>query len=172
MAHYARLDENNIVTDVIVIADRNCLDENGIENEEKGRQFCQTLTNHANWKKTSYNTREGVYYDANTGEPSADQSKAFRLNYAQRGMLYDETLNGFVDGIDKKLHPRMIIQQSSGKYRLPRPSTPEPEDLQLEQYPLEVYFRRWFWNEIEQRWQKCKRDAGIEPGCFATTQLI
>lgn len=74
MANYAYLDENNIVTQVIVGKD-------------------ETDTSH-DWeeyygaKRTSYNTRGGVHYDPN-GQPSADQSKAYRFNYAGIGWTFD-----------------------------------------------------------------------------------
>jgi hypothetical protein len=47
-------------------------------------------------KRTSYNTRGGVHYDPATGEPSADQSKTFRGNYAGIGFTYDEALDAFI----------------------------------------------------------------------------
>jgi hypothetical protein len=47
-------------------------------------------------KRTSYNTRGGVHYDPVTNEPSADQSKAFRKNYAGVGYTYDETRDAFI----------------------------------------------------------------------------
>jgi hypothetical protein len=48
------------------------------------------------YKRTSYNTRAGVHYDPATGKPSADQSKAFRGNYAGIGFTYDEGLDAFI----------------------------------------------------------------------------
>lgn len=75
MAHYAYLTTNNIVTDVIVGKD---------ENDPPG-----------NWeayygaKRTSYNTRGGIYYIPNTDVPDPDQSKSFRKNYAGIGYVYD-----------------------------------------------------------------------------------
>jgi hypothetical protein len=96
MAHYAKLDENNIVIDVIVIADHDCFDENGVECEENGRGMCEALSKYAKWKKTSYNTKGGVHYDPNTGEPSADQSKAYRWNFGQVGFTYNESLDSFI----------------------------------------------------------------------------
>lgn len=76
MAHYAKLDENNIVINVIVV---NNEDEmlNGVESEEKGIAFCQNLTGHSNWKKTSYNGN-------------------IRKNYAGIGSRYDPELDAFV----------------------------------------------------------------------------
>jgi hypothetical protein len=49
-----------------------------------------------NWIQTSYNTRGGIHYDPTTGEPSADQSKALRKNYAGIGYSYDPTLDAFI----------------------------------------------------------------------------
>jgi len=41
------------------------------------------------WIQNSYNTRGGIHYDPVTGEPSADQSKALRGNFAGIGYTYD-----------------------------------------------------------------------------------
>lgn len=41
------------------------------------------------WIQTSYNTKGGVHYDPSTGQPSENQSKALRGNYAGIGMIYD-----------------------------------------------------------------------------------
>lgn len=82
MAHYAYLDENNMVTQVIVGKD---------ENEAPG-----------NWeeyygaKRTSYNTKGGIHHDPITNLPSDDQSKSFRKNYAGIGYLYDGLRDAFI----------------------------------------------------------------------------
>ena len=47
------------------------------------------------WIQTSYNTRGGVHYDPETREPSADQSKALRYNYAGIGFIYDKNADAF-----------------------------------------------------------------------------
>ena len=47
------------------------------------------------WIKTSYNTRGGVHYQADSDTPSEDQSKALRGNYAGIGYSYDNTLDVF-----------------------------------------------------------------------------
>jgi hypothetical protein len=160
MAHYAKLDDNNIVIDVIVIANNDCLDENGNECEEPGRRLCEALTGHAKWKKTSFNTQKGVHYNSNTGEPSEDQSKSYRLNFAQEGMRYDEYLDGFVtnETISRKLFPRMIINPRTGWWALPKPPVAVPEDLQLDQYPLDTYQEPWYWHEYKFEWIKLKKN--------------
>jgi len=48
------------------------------------------------WIQTSYNTRGGVHYDPATGQPSADQSKALRKNYAGVGYDYHAELDAFI----------------------------------------------------------------------------
>lgn len=57
MAHFALLNEDNIVIQVVVISDDSCLDENGEESEEVGKEFCKTLFNTGPWIQTSYNGR-------------------------------------------------------------------------------------------------------------------
>jgi hypothetical protein len=174
MAHYAKLDENNIVLETIVIADRDCLDENGVECEENGRRMCEALTGHAKWKKTSYNTRKGVHYDPNTGEPSADQSKAYRLNFAWPGLKYDESLNAFVvtEKCFPKAVPRMIINPQTGHWSLPHPGIPHLEDLELDTYPLDTYQEPWFWNENKYEWVKLKINDPILKYIFTNEEMI
>jgi len=78
MAHYAFLDQNNIVTQVIV-----GLDENGEDDWEKiyGERSGQVC------KRTSYNTRGGQHSEG--GIP-------FRKNYAGIGFYYDEERDAFI----------------------------------------------------------------------------
>ena len=83
MSHFAKLDENNIVTFVINARE----ESDGMEDE-----FTQSTGQV--WKQTSYNTRGGVHYT--DGEPSADQTKAFRFNYAGIGFTYDENRDAFI----------------------------------------------------------------------------
>ncbi len=56
MAHFAQLDENNVVTQVIVVSNDDTSDSNGVEAESIGIAFCQKLLGaDTNWKQTSYN---------------------------------------------------------------------------------------------------------------------
>ena len=48
------------------------------------------------WIQTSYNTRGGVHYQADSNTPSADQSKALRKNYAGVGYSYDAAKDAFI----------------------------------------------------------------------------
>ena len=70
MAHFAQLDENNVVTQVIVVGNSDTSDVNGVEAESIGVAFCQSLLGaDTNWKQTSYNSN-------------------MRGNYAGIGMKY------------------------------------------------------------------------------------
>jgi hypothetical protein len=68
MAHFAKVNNDGLVTQVIV-AEPEFFD--AFQDAEPG-----------SWIQTSYNTRGGVHYDPVTGEPSADQSRALRKNYS------------------------------------------------------------------------------------------
>lgn len=75
MAHFAQLDDNNVVTQVIVVANEELLD-NGVESEAKGVAFCQSLLG-GNWKQTSYNGN-------------------IRKRYAGIGYTYDADKDAFI----------------------------------------------------------------------------
>lgn len=76
MAHFAKL-ENNIVRQVIVIDNQVITDENGVEQEQLGINFCKSLYGEdTEWKQTSYNAN-------------------FRGSYAGVGMIYDPTTDEF-----------------------------------------------------------------------------
>lgn len=77
MAHFAKLDENNIVLDVVVVNNDVLLDESGQENEQKGIDFLTSITNYPLWKQTSYNG-------------------TVRKNYAGIGYTYDTVLDAFI----------------------------------------------------------------------------
>jgi len=83
MSHFAKLDENNVVVFVTV----------GRQEDDGKEQELYERTGDV-YKQTSYNTRGGVHYT--DGEPSADQSKALRKNYAGIGYTYDEALDAFI----------------------------------------------------------------------------
>ena len=76
MAHYAKIGLNNEVIGMSAVATRDCMTEGGIEREELGLAHLQKATGHQTWKKCSYNTKGGIHYNSETGEVSADQTKA------------------------------------------------------------------------------------------------
>ena len=79
MAHFAEIDENNIVTRVLVVGD---------DQEDRGQEFlADDLGLGGTWLKTSYNTQSGVHSLGGT---------PFRKNYAGIGYSYDETRDAFI----------------------------------------------------------------------------
>ena len=54
MAHFARI-ENNIVVDVHVVDNHNLLDENGIEQEQKGIDYLKSIWGDHTFVQCSYN---------------------------------------------------------------------------------------------------------------------
>lgn len=79
MAHYALIDENHLVTQVIVGKDEN---EDGVDWEAFYGEFYGCVC-----KRTSYNTHGGVH--GGGGVP-------FRKNYAGIGYTYDEARDAFI----------------------------------------------------------------------------
>ena len=78
MAHFAQLDDNNVVTQVIVVSNDDTSDSNGVETESIGVAFCQKLLGAStNWKQTSYNSK-------------------MRVRYAGIGYSYNSGLDAFV----------------------------------------------------------------------------
>jgi hypothetical protein len=75
MAHFAQLDENNVVLQVIVVSNNDILDENGMEDESIGIAFCKNLLGEdTQWVQTSYNgkTRGGFAGVGGSYDPVAD----------------------------------------------------------------------------------------------------
>jgi hypothetical protein len=82
MAHFARI-KNGVVDFVTVGRD----DDENREDELAHDGYI--------YRRTSYNTRGGVHYGTD-GQPSADQTKAFRKNYAGLGYTYDAERDAFI----------------------------------------------------------------------------
>ena len=76
MAHFCQLNEENLVTQVIVVANQDTADQDGVENEAIGIEFCTNLLG-GRWVQTSYNAN-------------------IRKNYAGIGYKYDATLDAFI----------------------------------------------------------------------------
>lgn len=109
MAHYAILDENNVVINVITGKDE------GTENWEK--HYADVFNIPATRvKRTSYNTRMGLHI--NGGTP-------YRKNYAGIGFIYDATIDGFVP---PKPFNSAVLNAEKGLWEapVPIPTTPPP----------------------------------------------
>lgn len=108
MSHFAQIDENGVVQQVLVI------DQSEIDTGNWGDP--------ARWIKTSYNTRGGVYYTPNSipPTPGPDQSKALHKNYAGIGFVWDGV--GF---FAPKPYQSWVLNSFSYAWEAPVPM-PEP----------------------------------------------
>jgi hypothetical protein len=113
MAHSAKLDENNVVTQVVVVNNAVITDENDQEVESLGVNFLRNLYKEPNavWKKTSYNHNE-------------------RKNFAGIGDSYDETRDAF---IPKKPYASWVLNETTCRWD---PPVTRPEDT-------DTYGHRW-----------------------------
>jgi hypothetical protein len=99
MSHFAQIDENNIVTQVIVI--------------EQDVVDTGLFGDPASWIQTSYNTHGGVHSQGGT---------PLRKNYAGIGYTYDSTRDAF---IPPKPFNSWVLNETSCLYEAP---TPMPND--------------------------------------------
>ena len=99
--------------------------------------FFETYSDPApgSWIQTSYNTRGGVHYQPDSQEPSADQSKALRKNYAGIGFTYNRELDAF---IPPKPYNSWTLNETSCLWEAP---TPMPTDGKI-----------YNWNEETVSW--------------------
>lgn len=105
MAHFAQLDDDNKVTQVIVVNNSELLGDLGQESESRGIAFCQTLFPGTRWVQTSYNGN-------------------FRKNYAGIGFYYDEVRDAFVP---PKPFDSWMLNEETCQWNAP---APYPQDGQ------------------------------------------
>jgi hypothetical protein len=102
MAHFAKLDENNVVTQVIVVGNRDTSDANGVEKEHIGAAFCERLLG-GTWKQTSYNG-------------------TMRKRYAGIGFTYNADLDAFVP---PKPYASWVLNNTTADWEAPVPMPTE-----------------------------------------------
>jgi hypothetical protein len=93
MAHFARIDSNNVVQEVLAVRNEDC---GGGNDETAGQAFLAASGFEGTWKQTSYNTTFGVHYTKTPESTIADGKPQFRGNYASVGMIYDEEHDAFI----------------------------------------------------------------------------
>jgi hypothetical protein len=135
MAHYAKLGINSKVISVEVVADADCQNANGVEDEEVGRQFLERIHSWPLWKKTSYNTHGGQHSAGGT---------PLRGNYAGIGMIYDEDNDLF---LPKKPYASWTLNVSEARWQSPIGDAPEISEEEMKTH-------RYEWNESTGAWDK------------------
>jgi len=104
MANFAQLDENYIVTEVVVVNNETINDLPFPESEPVGVAFLQSLFGSTTiWKQTSYNAN-------------------FRKNYAGIGYTYDQVLDAF---IAPQPYPSWVLNTTTCQWQAP---VPYPDD--------------------------------------------
>lgn len=100
MAHWAELDENNVVTRVLV----------GDNNDPAGDEGYQWLIDNlgGTWVKTSYNAVEGKRRNPETGQLT--EEVGFRKNYAGIGYTYDSVRDAFIPPMPPNIIPDPLIE--------------------------------------------------------------
>jgi hypothetical protein len=109
MAHFAKLNENNVVTQVVVIDNKDTADVNGVEKEHIGAAFCEKLFGGA-WKQTSYNG-------------------TIRKNYAGIGYTYNAEIDAFVP---PQPYASWTLNNDTAQWEAP---VPMPEDAGTDEPP-------------------------------------
>jgi hypothetical protein len=112
MAHFAQLDENNNVINVIVINNEALLNEYNNEIEQKGIDLCGELFG-GRWLQTSYNTKGGVHTFG--GNP-------LRKNYAGKNCFYDPIRDAF---IQHQPYPSWTLNEQTCLWEAPNPMPQE-----------------------------------------------
>lgn len=120
MAHFAELDKNNQVINIVVVSNDDIKDMNGSEVEEIGIAFCKKLFGaDTNWKQTSYNNN-------------------MRVRYAIIGGSYNEELDAF---IPPKPCGSWVINIETKDWESP---IGEPPELTQQEIDSDSYYQ---WNE-------------------------
>lgn len=128
MAHFAELDQNNIVKNIIVVSNSELL-LNGEENENKGILFCKSLFGeNTRWVQTSYNNK-------------------FRKQYASVGFIYDVVKDKF---LRPQPYPSWSLDQNDD-WQAPTPC-PETYSLGLKNENNEPIKDPYYWNESTLSW--------------------
>lgn len=126
MGHFARVQDGTVTQ--VIVAEQDFINTGAVGDPSE-------------WVQTSYNTRGGVHYDPATGEPSADQSKALRKNYAGIGWLYDSEKDAFIPA---KPWDSWVLDETTWQWNAP---VPMPEDAGTGEPP-----KSYTWDENTVSW--------------------
>ena len=121
MAHYAKVVDGVVVS--VIVAEAEFFDS--FVDSSPGR-----------WIQTSYNTKNGIHYNPETQQPSVDQTKALRKNYASIGYTYNAQLDAFVP---PKPYPSWVFNEETCNWHAP---VEAPENVEL-----------YSWDEENNNWK-------------------
>jgi len=134
MAHFAKLDENNVVTQVIVVDNKDITDPHtGQEDEILGIAFCKKLLG-GNWRQTSYNN-------------------SMRVRYAGIGYSYNAALDAFVA---PKPFESWVLKTETADWESPVGPAPALTKAQTEA------LSRYEWDEENGAWELVTPEPAAE----------
>ncbi|NBP03745.1 MAG: hypothetical protein EBU90_27330 [Proteobacteria bacterium] len=110
MAHFAKLDENNVVLAVHVV-NNDVITVDGQESEQAGIDFLTELHGHPYWKQSSYNG-------------------TFRKRHAGIGYTYSQEHDAF---IPNKVHPSWVLNQETLEWDAPIPHPQDGKDYKWDE---------------------------------------
>ena len=142
MAHFAKIDNNNIVLQVLAVDNTDLLNDSNVETESVGQTYLETHNNWpANqWIQASFNTVENKHL--NGGTP-------FRGNYAGIGYTWDEDNEMF---FPKKPYPSWVKHVATASWKSPIGDAPDLTAEQTSQNEAETHRWGYSWNEDNQSW--------------------
>tara|TARA_S200000501_G_scaffold377513_1_gene436192 strand:+ start:1694 stop:2113 length:420 start_codon:yes stop_codon:yes gene_type:complete len=134
MAHFAKLDSNNIVTEVLVVKNDILKNESNQEQESLGINFLKsTFGSDTIWVQTSYNNK-------------------IRSKFAGTGDFYDSENDVFYS---EKPFDSWTLNETTWEWEAPKPypiTYPEnPPDVNAEDYNPDLY-KIYDWDEEKQKW--------------------
>jgi hypothetical protein len=128
MAHFAQIDSDSIVTQVIVVGNEDCHDLDGNESEAVGIAFCQDLLGaDTDWVQTSYNNN-------------------IRFRYAGIGTKYDSINDVFYD---QSPYPSWVLNTSTWVWDAP---VALPSDAGVDDADNPTEYVSYDWDEGSTSW--------------------
>jgi hypothetical protein len=136
MSHFAKIINGSVIQ--VIVAEQDFIDIISKNEPEE-----------VSWVQTSYNVRNGVYYDPSTGLPAANQESVMlgyperqRKNYATIGGTYDSELDIF---INRKEYSKWVLNTNTGDWQ---PPIPAPDDGEY-----------YAWNDADGEWEQLTERA-------------
>jgi hypothetical protein len=136
MAHFAKLDNNDIVTQVLVVNNDVILKADGTESELKGKQFLNATFGQSKWVQTSYNHN-------------------FRKQYAGLGYKYDSTNDVFI--APQPFNSWTLDSDFNWQPPISKPTDEKPYKWNEDTQSWDLYkptqpFTSWTWDENNWEW--------------------
>ena len=136
MAHFAKINDDNEVINVLTVNDEDVLNDQNVETESVGQAYLETHNNWPadKWIQTSYNTKKNVHSMGGT---------PLRGNYASVGFTWDPVNNIFWE---PKPFSSWVKHLETATWKSPIGDAPA---LTSEEEQSGKYYQ---WNESSQTW--------------------